>query len=142
MHAASRPPTRLRAFLVAILIAAMLCSHWQGLAHRIEHASRMFGGAGLIAALQDDAAPPQASATAAAQPAAAVNALSAPLSEHQGAGHSCLAFDAATVGAFLCSAAFVVDLQRIAPPLPAWLAFISYLAPLTPHFSSRAPPQS
>lgn len=117
---------RLRSLLVAILIAALVSSHWQGLAHRIGHAARMMAG---IEQSEDFLASSQQSA--------------APLSsDHQGAGHNCLAFDAATVGAFLCTAPFVINVPRHAPVMALWIAFISYLAPFTAHFSSRAPPQS
>lgn len=131
MHSSIHLSARLRTFLVAILIVAMMSSHWQGLAHRVSHASRMLGGADLVAqvagtviALDDEA-----------------SATSSPL-DHPSAGHSCLAFDAATVGAFLCTSPFVIDVPRYAPVMAVWLAFISYLAPFTAHFSSRAPPQS
>ena len=125
-----KPTTRLHALLVAILIAALLSSHWQGLAHRIGHASRMLASAELV----------ELSGKAATS---AIDEMGgALLPEQQGAAHSCLAFDAATVGAFLCTAPFVVALPRHAPVMALWLAFISYLAPFTAHFSSRAPPQS
>lgn len=121
---------RLHALFVAILIAALLSSHWQGLAHRIGHASRMLAGSETVelarapTAIADD------------------DLTSALLPEQQGAGHACLAFDAATVGAFLCTAPFVIAVPQHAPVMALWLAFISWMAPFTAHFSSRAPPQS
>ena len=124
---------RLRALLVAILIVAMVNSHWQGLAHRIGHASRVLGGADLIAQMRG--------AAAALAPDDEASGSSKRY-DHLGANHSCLAFDAATVGACLGSSPFVIAVPPHAPVLAVWLAFISYLAPFTAHFSSRAPPQS
>ena len=123
---------RLRALLVAILIVAMVNSHWQGLAHRIGHASRVLNGADLIAQMSGVAA------------LALDDEVSAPSTryDHPSANHSCLAFDAATVGACLGTSPFVIAVPPHAPVLAAWLAFISYQAPFTAHFSSRAPPQS
>ncbi|WP_426109739.1 hypothetical protein [Massilia sp. PWRC2] len=125
----ARSQGRLHAVFVAILIAALLSSHWQGLAHRIGHASRMLAGAETVE-----------TAALAGTPAATTDAGSTPLD--QSAAHSCLAFDAATVGAFLCTSPFVFAMPRHAPVMALWLAFISRIAPFTAHFSSRAPPQS
>ena len=111
-----------RALLLAILIAALLCSHWQGLAHRIGHASRMLGMADAALVVQ-----------------AGTSALS---DSEQGAGHSCLAFDAACVGAFLATTPFEFAARRDTAVMAAWIAFRSCLAPFTLHFSSRAPPRS
>jgi hypothetical protein len=125
MSVPSRPSpgvSPVRALLLSILIAALLCAHWQGLAHRIGHASRMLGGTEQVKA----------------QAAISADAASGSLEQ---AGHSCLAFDAATVGAFLASTPFVVDPARCPAVSAVWLAFISYLAPCTTHFSSRAPPR-
>ena len=127
----SASPARLRLFFVAILIAALVSSHWQGLVHRIDHASRMLSGA--------EYGELSASALVAA---AAGDSAEAPLPLDQGAGHSCLAFDDATIGACLGTSPFVILIPPHAPVMAAWLAFISYLAPFTAHFSSRAPPHS
>ena len=119
MRASPHSPAH-RAVFVAILIAALVCSHWQGLAHRIAHASRMLG----------------------VPPAALVVQASSvdPSDSEQAVAHACLAFDAASVGVFLATTPFDLDVRRDAPVMAAWIAFISYLAPCTPHFSSRAPP--
>lgn len=122
----ARSQGRLHAVFVAILIAALLSSHWQGLAHRIGHASRMLAGAETVELASASAASTDAGMT--------------PLD--QSAAHSCLAFDAATVGAFLCTSPFVFAMPRHAPVMALWLAFISRIAPFTAHFSTRAPPQS
>jgi hypothetical protein len=134
MHS-STSPARLRLFLVAILIAALVSSHWHGLVHRIDHASRMLSGAeyGQLSTV--------AQAGVGAIVASGDSAV-APLPLDQAAGHSCLAFDDATIGACLGTSPFVIKVPLHAPVLAAWLAFISYLAPFTAHFSSRAPPQS
>lgn len=133
----STHPDHLRVLFVAILIAALVSSHWQGLAHRIGHASRMLGGAEAVELAE--VALPALALAASASDADASPAL--PL-DTQGAGHSCLAFDAATIGAFLCTSPFVIDVPRNAPVMAQWIAFLSYLAPFTAHFSSRAPPAS
>ena len=131
----SASPARLRLFLVAILIAALVSSHWQGLVHRIDHASRMLSGAeyGELSAM---------ALVNSVASAASGDSAEAPLPLDQGAGHSCLAFDDATIGACLGTSPFVLLIPPHAPVMAAWLAFISYLAPFTAHFSSRAPPQS
>jgi len=116
---AFRRPSPSRTLLLAILIAALQCAHWQGLAHRLGHASRVIGGSELSV------------------PAGVDAAASASIEQ---AGHSCLAFDAATVGAVLASPCVLIDPPRFAPVTAVWLAFISWLVPFTPHFSSRAPP--
>lgn len=111
-----------RAVFVAILIAALVCSHWQGLAHRINHAARMLGVPPAALALQADAGDVSNS--------------------EQAVAHACLALDAASVAVFLATTPFKLDVRRDAPVMAAWIAFISYLAPCTPHFSSRAPPST
>lgn len=138
MHASSRHSAHLRCFLVAILIAAMVCAHWQGLAHRIGHASRMITGVELVDVSSDLSANPMV----VTQFVIDDDTGQLVLPDHQGAGHSCLAFDAATIGACLGTAPFVIAVPRHAPVMALWLAFISYQAPFTAHFSSRAPPQS
>ncbi len=116
---AFRRPSLSRTLLLAILIAALQCAHWQGLAHRIGHATRVIGGLELSMPASVDAAA---------------------ASSMEQAGHSCLAFDAAAAGAVLASACVLIDPPRYAPVTAVWLAFISWLVPFSPHFSSRAPP--
>ena len=105
-----------RAAFVALLIVALIFAHWQGLAHRIGHASQPYAGV-------DNVAPSQAPT-------------------HKNMSHSCLAFDAATVGAAICSQPFIVVIPSHAHVLALWIAFTSRHPPFTPHFSSRAPPLS
>ena len=105
-----------RAAFVALLIVALIFAHWQGLAHRIGHASQPYAGV-------DNVAPSQAPT-------------------HKKMSHSCLAFDAATVGAAICSQPFIVVIPSHAHVLALWIAFTSRHPPFTPHFSSRAPPLS
>lgn len=113
----SRPRRHSPRIVIALLLTlAMVCAHWQGLVHRIAHASQY--------------------STAAADYAA--NGLA---SSHQKAvQHSCLAYDAATVAEALhtppCTTA-VLQADRI---LARWDSFDSWDAPFAPYFSSRAPP--
>jgi hypothetical protein len=105
-----------RYVIVLMLTLTMVFAHWQGLAHRIAHASQH------IAATAD---------------AANDGAGGADLKAAQ---HSCLAYDAATVSPALhtpaCTSA-AIPADRI---LAQWVAFESWNAPFTPYFSSRAPP--
>ena len=105
-----------RFVMVAFLTLAMVFAHWQGLSHRIAHASQY----------------PNASNTLAA---------GTPAGPHQKAlQHSCLAYDAATVAPALhtpaCTAAILPGTQVLAQ----WAAYDSWDAPFAPYFSSRAPP--
>ena len=115
----NRPRRHSSRFVIALLLTlAMVCAHWQGLVHRIAHATQY--------------------STAAADYAA--NGLA---SSHQKAvQHSCLAYDAATVAEALhtppCTTA-VLQADRI---LARWAAFDSWNAPFAPYFSSRAPPSA
>jgi hypothetical protein len=54
--------------------------------------------------------------------------------------HSCASFDAATVGESIHILPFVAPLVTSAQVLALWAAFISWDAPVTSYFSSRAPP--
>src|SRR4051812_15668241 len=98
-HAARRPAdarrTLLTMLLTMLLIAAMLCSHWQGLVHRISHASRMLGGVDTVQV---------------AAAFATADKTTESSSDQNPAGPSCLAFDAATVGAALCGNSFTAML--------------------------------
>jgi len=114
---ASLPRIRSTRYVIVLMLAlAMVFAHWQGLAHRIAHASRHFA----------------ATADAAKDGSAGADLKAAP--------HSCLAYDAATVSPALATPACTtaaIPAERI---LAQWLAFDSWNAPFTPYFSSRAPP--
>jgi hypothetical protein len=106
---------------IAILVAlALLFAQWVGLTHRISHAQ-----------LQ---AQEYSSATRSGDDSSSGNDGSA--------HHSCAAFDAATVGDLVHLAPFIAPLLTSAHMLASWAAFISWDAPLTRYFSSRAPPLS
>lgn len=108
------PPTRI---VIAILAAvALLFAQWAGLNHRISHAN------------------PQQHIT---HVASIVD-----IDGDKDAGHSCAAFDAATVGDSINTIPFVTPLITSAQVLALWAAFISWDAPLTTCFSSRAPPRA
>lgn len=105
-----------RFVMVCILTMAMVFAHWQGLSHRISHASQH---------------PNAGSSMAAITPAGA----------HQKAlPHSCLAYDAATVAPALHTPTCVAGILPGGQVLALWAAFDSWDAPFHPYFSSRAPP--
>lgn len=102
--------------MVCILTMAMVFAHWQGLSHRIAHASQYPNASGSLA-------------------------VSMPSGSHQKAlQHSCLAYDAATVAPALPSPACTAGILPGGRVLAQWAAFSSWDAPFTPYFSSRAPP--
>jgi capsular polysaccharide biosynthesis protein len=103
-----------RFIIVAILTLAMAFAHWQGLKHRIEHASQYPGG-------------PESAAQQAGSNLKAVQ-------------HSCLAYDAATVAPALQSPVCMAGILPGGRVLALWAAFDSWDAPVTRYFSSRAPP--
>jgi len=114
---ASLPRIRSSRYVIVLMLTwAMVFAHWQGLAHRIAHASQHIS-------LTADA--PKDGSNGA---------------DLKAAQHSCLAYDAATVSPALhtpsCTAA-AIPADRI---LAQWVAFDSWDAPFTPYFSSRAPP--
>jgi hypothetical protein len=105
-----------RFVMVCILTIAMVFAHWQGLSHRIAHASQYPNAANSLAA-------------------------STPAGSHQKAlQHSCLAYDAATVAPALHTPGCSGGILPGGRVLAQWAAFDSWDAPFTPYFSSRAPP--
>lgn len=105
-----------RLVIVMMLTLAMVCAHWQGLAHRIAHASQhvaMAGDQGKHASSPSDT---------------------------KAVPHSCLAYDAATVSPALHTPACTTAVLPAVRVLAQWAAFASWNAPFTPYFSSRAPP--
>jgi hypothetical protein len=95
---------------------AILCAQWAGLAHRIAHA-HMQVAATSVAAVNGDAA------------------------DHD-PHHSCSLFDAATLASGMHTAPFQLAPILTAETLAVWTAFLSWQAPFSCHFSSRAPPRS
>lgn len=92
---------------------ALLFAQWMGVQHRIAHAGPLHEHA---------------------------HASSAHTYDDRDADHSCAAFDAATIGDSVHMNPFVSPLITSAQVLALWAAFISWDAPLTAYFSSRAPP--
>lgn len=114
---ASLPRIRSTRYLVAFLLTlAMVFAHWQGLAHRIAHATQ-YSSVALDTAVNGSAA-----------------------SHQQTVPHSCIAFDAATVAPALDTPACTIAILPAGRVLALWIAFDSWHAPFTPYFSSRAPP--
>jgi hypothetical protein len=101
--------------LALLLAVALLFAQWAGLAHRIVHAELME-----------------------AHPYAAVQV------DIDGDGkadhHSCAAFDAATVADTIHLPPFIAPLVSSVRVLALWTAFLSWDAPFSLCFSSRAPP--
>jgi hypothetical protein len=109
---AARPASS-RIVIALMLAVALLFAQWTGLKHRISHASLQYQQ---------------------------IHASSIDDTGDNDAGHSCAAFDAATVGDTLHFLPFIIPLIRSAQVLALWAAFTSWDAPLTTCFSSRAPP--
>jgi hypothetical protein len=107
-----------RFVLVVFLTFALVFAYWQGLAHRIAHASQFY--------------------------AAPVDVVGQEIAgSHQKAiHHSCLAFDAATVSPTVCSPHHSAAILPGTDVLALLVAFASWVAPFEPHFSSRAPPRA
>lgn len=102
--------------IVIMLTFAMVFAHWQGLSHRIAHASQY-------------------------QAAFVYGVVKAPAgSHHKAIQHSCLAYDAATVAPALNSPSRTAGILPGGHVLAQWAAFDSWDAPFTRNFSSRAPP--
>ena len=114
---ASLPRIRSTRYLVALLLTlAMVFAHWQGLAHRVAHATP-YASAALDSAVNGSAA-----------------------SHQKTVPHSCIAFDAATVAPALDTPACTTAILSPVRVLALWAAFDSWHAPFAPYFSSRAPP--
>ncbi len=114
---ASLPCIRSTRYVIALLLTlAMVFAHWQGLAHRIAHATQ-YSSAAVDTAINGSAA-----------------------SHQKTVPHSCIAFDAATVAPALDTPACTTAILPAVRVLALWTAFESWHAPFTPYFSSRAPP--
>jgi hypothetical protein len=112
-----RPPAKASHTILATLLAlALLFAQWAGLAHSVAHAGWQ-------------------------QHAAAASSL-APTDGDSDGGirHSCAAFDAATLADAVHISSPPALLLTSTQVLAQWLAFVSWDAPLTHYFSSRAPP--
>ncbi len=97
---------------VAILLAlVLLFAQWTGMTHRIKHA-----------------------------PLAQVNVSAFTFQHDSDHHHSCIIFDAAAIADTVHIPQFVTPLPPGVQVLALWMAFRSWQAPLTLHFSSRAPP--
>lgn len=116
------PRIRSTRFVITLMLTlAMVFAHWQGLAHRIAHAS-------------------QHPVLAAIAPAGAGEAPSS--ADQKAVQHSCLAYDAATVSPALHTPGCTLAAIPAGRVLAQWVAFDSWQAPFTPYFSSRAPPSA
>lgn len=111
------PRIRSARYVIALLLTlTMVFAHWQGLAHRIAHATQ-YASAAVDTAVNGSAA-----------------------SHQKTVPHSCLAFDAATVAPAMDTPASTAAVLPAVRVLALWAAFDSWNAPFTPYFSSRAPP--
>jgi hypothetical protein len=116
--------------LAALLLLAMQAGQWTGLEHRIGHA-------GL-----DPAALHQLAAHLAgvADPAGLADPTQPDNQDNEGYAHSCQLFDAATLAIAIHSGFRSFHCQRAAQDWTSPWAMLSWQAPFTSHFSSRAPP--
>lgn len=139
MHLILRTTLRRSALpIVLLLTMALLFAQWTGLKHRIVHAAM------APLHLQSQALPQSESSS---QPESALQSQPvSPLKSLASSGsdtdlsHSCLAFDAATVADSMHTPPFLLPLLTSIQVLSLWAAYISWDAPLTLCFSSRAPP--
>ncbi len=112
-----------RALLGALLVLCLLFAQWLGHTHAITH---LQGQTALAGQLELEAAADPGSASS--------------LFDHPKASTACAAFDAATLGAGLCSEFASLWVTR-APQVAAPAIVLQRWQPLfTPVFSSRAPP--
>jgi hypothetical protein len=113
---AARPAPSTRIAIAMLVAAALLFAQWAGLNHKISHA-KLQQHYTHVAAIAD-------------------------IGGDQDPKHSCAAFDAATVGDSIHITPFITPLVTSAQVLALWAAFISWDAPVTAYFSSRAPPRA
>ena len=117
-----RPMSRHRALIGAMLVLCLLFAQWVGYAHAIAH--------GHV----------QGNAAAHLSKAERVADAGKGLFDHQQASSACIALDAATLGAGLCSNDLALPAVH-APRLPAvTLIDQRWLPVFSAHFSTRAPP--
>lgn len=125
--------------VAAMLVIAMLCVQWVGMAHRIGHADRI-GATRLLAGGLPAAAGENLAASSQGRDALASPAFE-PQSSSSEEGHSCALLDAASLGAGIHSRPFQLSAMPGAQVLALWAAFASWQPPFACHFSSRAPPR-
>lgn len=125
--------------IAAMLVIAMLCAQWVGMAHRISHADRL-GAMGLLAGDSSGYAQENLAADGSARAGAASSAFETQTNAGEEA-HSCALLDAASLGAGIHSRPFQLLPIPGAQVLALWAAFASWQSPFTCHFSSRAPPR-
>ena len=109
-------------------MAALLCAQWVGMVHRVVHEG---GSLSAVEAISEQ----EFKAEKAGTEKSSINAL-----WNDTVHHSCAAFDAAALGATVNGTLFVMPILPNLHVLALWIAFCSWNAPFTCHFSSRAPP--
>jgi hypothetical protein len=106
--------------IITALVMALLFAQWLGQMHRIAH---------------------EGLRTAQAETSTNNSTSIVQLVAHLGdSGHSCAAFDAATLSAGICTASVAMPVLPNDHELALWIAFASRSTPFTAHFHSRAPP--
>jgi hypothetical protein len=120
--------------IVLLLTMALLFAQWTGLKHRIVHAA--------MTPLHLQSQPLLQSAFSSQPDSQRPSSLASTFGSGSDTdlSHSCLAFDAATVADSIHTPPFLLPLLTSAQVLSFWAAFISWDAPLSLCFSSRAPP--
>jgi hypothetical protein len=126
--------------IAAMLVIAMLCAQWAGMAHRIGHADRV-GAVNLLAGDSSANAEEDLAANSLGRATAALPAFESQTGSSEEA-HSCALLDAASLGAGIHSRPFQLLPMPGVQVLALWAAFASWQSPFAFHFSSRAPPRS
>lgn len=125
--------------IAAMLVIAMLCAQWVGMAHRISHADKV-GAMNLLAGDSSANAEENLAADSSGTAAVALPAFE-PQTGSSEEAHSCALIDAASLGAGIHSRPFQLLPMPGVQVLALWAAFASWQSPFTCHFSSRAPPR-
>lgn len=140
MHLFTKADRITRTTIAMVLMGVLLCAQWLGHWHRVAHGNGLSAFASAAqASIGMDAIP---SVHAEAERHTSVGSddhgsEDASKSDHR---HSCSLFDAATLASIVHSTPFELPLITSVRVLALWTAFISWQAPVTCHFSSRAPP--
>lgn len=135
-HPTSKPVCTM---IAAMLVIAMLCAQWVGMAHRISHADKV-GAMNLLAGDSSANAEENLAADSSGTAAVALPAFE-PQTGSSEEAHSCALIDAASLGAGIHSRPFQLLPMPGVQVLALWAAFASWQSPFACHFSSRAPPR-
>ncbi|TCS38597.1 hypothetical protein EDC30_102336 [Paucimonas lemoignei] len=113
----NQPTARPTSLTTALVVLAMLCAQWVGLAHSIAH-----------------------SGSKQESPYFSLYVSAPDTGGDKFSAHSCVLFEAAAIAASLATPTVNLTLPLSVHALALWLAFASWDAPFLCHFSPRAPP--